>query len=1208
MRRSQRIAISISVTFESKESTTTSHDPELNIVLMPASILSTLTTTAPIGNTGTASNPNIAITGLIPSGNLSGTYDISISGNAATATSAVTAIAANSATTAATATNSSQLGGLVATKFARVDQSNIFTGLNILGNSSAAAGGLVIPPSGTGANQNSFLFNLQSAGALGTNTFGLQVSTTPSLNFMFCNSSPSCTPAFTGLSIANNGILTFAAGQTFPGTGSGTVTNFSSGNLSPLFTTTVVNPASTPALLFTMNTQAAHTMFAGPVSGMGAPTFRGLMAADIPSIMESQVTNLTSDLASKATAAMIAGATNTKITYNNQGIVTGGAQAQFSDLAGTVTPGQLASGTYSISINGNAASATNAVNAGFATTAGIASTANTANTASSATDATNLAGVAAARYARRDQANTFTGGAQMLAPSTAGYASLNVPNSSTAPSTPAVGDMWLSNADGHLQFQDASNATQSLAFASDVSAANNAASTSLNNEISRATAAENTLGSNLNNEISRAQSAETAETSRATSAETVLSGAVSVEASRATTAESLIIANVNAETTRATAAEASKANLAGGNTFTGGAQMLAPSAAGYASLNVPNSSTAPSTPAVGDVWLSNADGHLQFQDASNATQSLAFASDVSAANNAASTGLNNEISRATAAENTLGSNLNNEISRAQGTEGTISSNLNIEISRAQSAETAETSRATSAETVLSGAVSVEASRATTAENLITANVNAETTRATAAEASKANLAGGNTFTGGAQTLAPSAAGYASLNVPNSSTAPSTPAVGDVWLSNADGHLQFQDASNATQSLAFASDVSAANNAASTGLNNEISRATAAENTLGSNLNNEISRAQGTEGTISSNLNIEISRAQSAETAETSRATSAETVLSGAVSVEASRATTAENLITANVNAETTRATAAEASKANLAGGNTFTGGAQMLAPSAAAYASLNVPNSSTAPSTPAVGDVWLSNADGHLQFQDASNATQSLAFASDVSAANNAASTGLNNEISRATAAENTLGSNLNNEISRAQGTEGTISSNLNNEISRAQSAETAETSRATSAETVLSGAVSVEASRATTAENLITANVNAETTRATAAEASKANLAGGNTFTGGAQTLAPSTAGYASLNVPNSSTAPSTPAVGDVWLSNADGHLQFQDASNATQSLAFASDVSAANNAASTGLNNEISRATAAENTLGSNLNNEISRAQVRKALSAAI
>ena len=108
----------------------------------------------------------------------------------------------------------------------------------------------------------------------------------------------------------------------------------------------------------------------------------------------------------------------------------------------------------------------------------------------------------------------------------------------------------------------------------------------------------------------------------------------------------------------------------------------------------------------------------------------------------------------------------------------------------------------------------------------------------------------------------------------------------------------------------------------------------------------------------------------------------------------------------------------------------------------------------------------------------------------------------------------------------------------------------------------MLGGAVSVEASRATTAENLITANVNAETTRATAAEASKANLAGGNTFTGGAQTLAPSTAGYASLNVPNSSTAPSTPAVGDVWLNTADIHLQFQDKNNVVHSLMFFDDL----------------------------------------------
>jgi hypothetical protein len=63
----------------------------------------------------------------------------------------------------------------------------------------------------------------------------------------------------------------------------GTVTSFSSGNLSPLFTTSVATPTTTPALSFSLNTQLANTVFAGPVSGGSAtPTFRTLVAADIP--------------------------------------------------------------------------------------------------------------------------------------------------------------------------------------------------------------------------------------------------------------------------------------------------------------------------------------------------------------------------------------------------------------------------------------------------------------------------------------------------------------------------------------------------------------------------------------------------------------------------------------------------------------------------------------------------------------------------------------------------------------------------------------------------------------------------------------------------------------------------------------------------------------------------------------------------------------
>lgn len=63
----------------------------------------------------------------------------------------------------------------------------------------------------------------------------------------------------------------------------GSVTSFSSGNLSPLFTTSVATPTTTPALSFTLNTQSANLVFAGPTSGVAAtPTFRSLVAADLP--------------------------------------------------------------------------------------------------------------------------------------------------------------------------------------------------------------------------------------------------------------------------------------------------------------------------------------------------------------------------------------------------------------------------------------------------------------------------------------------------------------------------------------------------------------------------------------------------------------------------------------------------------------------------------------------------------------------------------------------------------------------------------------------------------------------------------------------------------------------------------------------------------------------------------------------------------------
>lgn len=65
----------------------------------------------------------------------------------------------------------------------------------------------------------------------------------------------------------------------------GTVTSVSAGNLSPLFTTNVATPSSTPAITFSLSNAAQNAVLAGPsTGGAGAPTYRALVAADIPDL------------------------------------------------------------------------------------------------------------------------------------------------------------------------------------------------------------------------------------------------------------------------------------------------------------------------------------------------------------------------------------------------------------------------------------------------------------------------------------------------------------------------------------------------------------------------------------------------------------------------------------------------------------------------------------------------------------------------------------------------------------------------------------------------------------------------------------------------------------------------------------------------------------------------------------------------------------
>ena len=106
--------------------------------------------------------------------------------------------------------------------------------------------------------------------------------------------------------------------------GGGSVTSFSSGNLSPLFTTSVATATTTPALTFTLTNQNANIVYAGPSSGSAAaPTFRSLVALDIPSLAASYIQNQTSTQSSASFHIDGSGVVGTTFNAGNTNSVSG---------------------------------------------------------------------------------------------------------------------------------------------------------------------------------------------------------------------------------------------------------------------------------------------------------------------------------------------------------------------------------------------------------------------------------------------------------------------------------------------------------------------------------------------------------------------------------------------------------------------------------------------------------------------------------------------------------------------------------------------------------------------------------------------------------------------------------------------------------------------------------------------------------------------
>lgn len=95
------------------------------------------------------------------------------------------------------------------------------------------------------------------------------------------------------------------------GGGSGTVTSFSAGNLSPLFTASVATATTTPALSFALSTQNANKALWGPTTGAdAAPTFRSMVNADLGTTLTPQFARIGLGTAADASVPLFAEGAN----------------------------------------------------------------------------------------------------------------------------------------------------------------------------------------------------------------------------------------------------------------------------------------------------------------------------------------------------------------------------------------------------------------------------------------------------------------------------------------------------------------------------------------------------------------------------------------------------------------------------------------------------------------------------------------------------------------------------------------------------------------------------------------------------------------------------------------------------------------------------------------------------------------------------------
>jgi len=136
------------------------------------------------------------------------------------------------------------------------------------------------------------------------------------------------------------------------GGGGGTLFSFASGNLPPLFTTSVANPTSNPVQSFSLTNASPFTVFGNPTSALGAPSYYSLLQTFVTSANETASLSNSRQLVSGINTTPDISATNriainSVEQYQNNGAFVGAepalnlvpgtnvALAPFTDSAGT---------------------------------------------------------------------------------------------------------------------------------------------------------------------------------------------------------------------------------------------------------------------------------------------------------------------------------------------------------------------------------------------------------------------------------------------------------------------------------------------------------------------------------------------------------------------------------------------------------------------------------------------------------------------------------------------------------------------------------------------------------------------------------------------------------------------------------------------------------------------------------------------------------